>query len=130
MFTAQQEKRTANGNKKKQDSKVPFLINTLDARLIPNTVGNRRVPDYRPYTGDVNAAVDERMKWLHLAQPYAPRRHVEAPEDFDVATAKKEELLTYAREELGMADVNEDTDVRTLRKQVKDRYEAAFTKLS
>lgn len=126
MITEQQDRAAANSNKKRQDARYPFLIHTEDGRLIPNTPGNRTLMVYRPYTGKIDASLDERMRWLRTATPYMRRMVNAEPQEeiFDLNTARKDELLDYARNELGMTDVSEDTDLRTLRKQIKERYEA------
>jgi len=86
----------------KQNTKIPFLINIKDGRLIPNVpmLGGRPAekapsgqviparlphPNYRPYTGSLKASEEERMKWIEssgfkiqtvndTSEPAAPAR--------------------------------------------------------
>ena len=84
-----------------QDKRVPFLIRD-DGMLYPNTPLVRRNPRYRPYFGDVNASLADRMRFL---AGLSKRREVvynpepEAP--FDLASAGVEEILLFAQEQYG-----------------------------
>lgn len=130
MITEQQEQAAAQSaqNRNRQDRKIPFLIHIEDGRLMPNVQSIRELPEYRPYQGPdpLTATTEERLAWLRSSGPYRRVKIVDSSdaEPFDLATAPKEDLLDFARGELSMTDVNESTDIRTLRKQVKARWEA------
>lgn len=82
---AQETKMIADRNaRNKQNTKIPFLINIKDGRLLPNVPqlagkpaeiapsgqvipGRPPHPNYRPYTGSLKASEEERMKWLQSA---------------------------------------------------------------
>jgi hypothetical protein len=128
-ITAQQEASlsTRMSAKYKQDTKVPLLINLKDGRLIANSINVRDLPDYRPYTGNPKASIEERMKFIASSIGGSRSRVVdssaEAPE-FDVAKATKDEIVTFAFNEFGVV-LSEETDIRTLRKQLMAAAEAA-----
>jgi hypothetical protein len=104
----------------KQDSKVPFLINIYDARLIPNVKNTAALADWRPYRGKPTATLAERQAYIKSVS--AVRRIVdssvedEKPE-VDVGTMTKEELTTFAFNELGLA-LDPKLDPKTMRKMV------------
>jgi len=118
-----------------QDKKIPMLINIHDGRLIANSVAIRgdgtmshpANPDYRLYTGSLKASLQERMAFIASSVGIGRARVVdssaEAPE-FDVAKATKDEIIAFAFTEFGTV-LSEDTDIRTLRKQLMAASERA-----
>ena len=113
--------------KYKQDAKIPFLINIKDGRLISNSVNVRANPDYRPYTGNPKASLEERMVFIASAVGGRTRvidSSVEELPPFDLGKTTKEEIITFAFQEFGMV-LSESTDIRTLRRQVTEAAERA-----
>lgn len=107
-----------------QDKRTPFVINIVDGRLIPNTRLTRRNPNYRLYRGDVNAPLDERMRYLAsagLTQEIGPA--VDEPA-FDIGKAGKEELIAFAAAEYGVA-LDAGMHLATLRSKVSQMAKAA-----
>jgi hypothetical protein len=88
-----------------QDKTNPMCINVNDGRLFPNVPNIRKNPDYRVYTGDINASAKERMDYLKSGiGPKRARVVVEAePAPFVVATADKDDLIAFASVEYGYA---------------------------
>lgn len=107
--TPEQEIQTiARRNKSKrysQDKANPMCINVNDGRLFPNVPNIRNNPDYRVYTGDINASQKERLDYLKSGiGPKRARVVIDAePAPFVVATADKDELLAFATVEYGYA---------------------------
>lgn len=103
-----------------QDKTVPMLINIKDGRLIANSLNVRANPDYRPYGGRLDASLQERLAYIASSVGSSRTRVINsAPEaaTFDLGKATKAEIITFAMEEYGMV-LSDETDVRTLRKQV------------
>ena len=104
----------------RQNRDVPFLIHVKDGRLVPNTAGTSRLPDYRPFTGDYKAPLSERMAYLKSGGLGRNRVQVtnSAPEDavFDIGKATKEELVAFAFD--NFQAVLTDGTLASLRKQV------------
>jgi hypothetical protein len=107
-ITDQQQVMAANSRQKSkrysQDKTHPMCININDGRLFPNVPNVRKNPDYRVYTGDLNASESERMQYLRTG--LGPRRAkvvMEAPkeEPFVVGTASKDDLIAFAEMEYG-----------------------------
>lgn len=122
-ITEQQEVMSANMRQKSkryaQDKAHPMCINIHDGRLFPNVPNVRKNPDYRVYTGDVNASVEERMQYLRTG--LGPRRSrvvMEAPKEevFVVGTATKDELIAFAEMEYGYT-LNPNKPVEQLREE-------------
>lgn len=106
----------------KQNPKHPYLINVKDGRLLPNVPALAGRPqkgqpgqpgfepakpghrNYRIYTGDPKAALDERMRWLQtqVGSVGRPITLVNI-EPFDVGTATLDELIEFAQTEYGVA---------------------------
>lgn len=104
----------------KQDKKHPYLIHVQDGRLVPNVpmLAGRKAdpskgqharkphPNYRVYTGDPRADLDERMKWLQTQVGSAGLggRQISLAnvEPFDVGTATLDELIEFAQAEYGI----------------------------
>jgi hypothetical protein len=107
--TPQQEIQSiARRNKSKrysQDKANPMCINVNDGRLFPNVPNIRNNPDYRVYTGDINASQKERLDYLKSGiGPKRARVVIDAePAPFVVATADKDDLIAFASVEYGYA---------------------------
>jgi len=88
-----------------QDKANPMCINVNDGRLFPNVPNIRKNPDYRVYTGDINASAKERMDYLKSGiGPKRARAVIDAePAPFVVATADKDDLIAFASVEYGYA---------------------------
>jgi len=114
-------------NAYKQDKDIPFLINLDDARLVPNNVNTRDLPDYRPYHGDVNWDLEKRKAWVTQMLRTGGRVRVvdTSPEDtvFDLAKATKEQIAEFAKREYAL-ELALDTDIRTMRRKVMEAEEA------
>ena len=110
---------------KRQDTRAPLLINTDDARLMPNVPRILANPKYRVYHGDPKADLTARMAYLKSGGQ-GPARAVVAEDitPFDVNKASKDELIAFAANEYG-ADLDAGSDIRTLRKKVAELADAA-----
>lgn len=105
-----------------QDKDVPMLINIKDGRLIANSLNTRSNPDYRPYTGKLNASVEQRLAFVRSSVGSSRTRVVNSapdtdPATFDLGKASKAEIIAFAMDEFQIP-LSEATDVRTLRAQV------------
>jgi len=130
MINDAQDAALSNRMKQKQDTKVPFLINIKDGRLVPNVAGTRELADYRPYQGPAKAPLEARLQYLRsegrLGSAYRPLvdssvEQSSAPPapPFDIATATKDELISFAAMEYGkMLDTT--AHLATLKKQVRE----------
>jgi hypothetical protein len=119
------EGRLANARQsRRQDTQIPFLINTDDARLVPNTKLTRTNRKYIPYLGKVSDDKETRFAFLK----HGNRRRVvdtSAQEEvFDVGTADAQQLVAFALDEFG-AMLSEDTPIRKLRREVMQLAEVA-----
>jgi hypothetical protein len=116
----------ARSKKRKQDTVNPMVININDGRLMPNTPRLRVHKDYRVFTGDINATLPDRMRWLTGAkrQPIRVVNTQEAANEFDLGSASKEDIVTFAFEEYG-AVLEPTQDIRKLRKEVIRLFEAS-----
>lgn len=121
--TEMQETLAANQRQKakrySQDKAHPMCININDGRLFPNVPNIRKNPDYRVYTGDVNASVEERMQYLRTG--LGPRRTkvvMEAPKNevFVLSTASKDDIIAFADMEYGYT-LNPNEPVEALREK-------------
>lgn len=107
-LTDAQVKNLANTNlPKKQDPKVPMVINMDDGRLMPNTPRLRMHANYRPYHGSLKATQDERMAYIaSLTGAVAPARAKRKVQDdegpFDLDRASKPEMVRFAATEYGL----------------------------
>ncbi len=115
----------------RQDKKIPFLINTEDARLVPNTPLTAKLAQYRPFHGDFRASEAERKAYLMSGGLGTTKRGVKIPtqeeleaEVFDIAKASKDELIAFAFDQYQEV-LDPSTDVRTLRKKVAELAAAA-----
>lgn len=104
-ITEDTEQRIAdNRGRMRQDKKVPFLIRD-DGMLFPNVPLIGKKQNFRPYHGDVNASLEDRLRYLQGLQ--SKRRVIntevvadeEAP--FDIAKATKDELIAFAQDQYG-----------------------------
>lgn len=87
----------------RQDIKVPFLIRD-DGVLFPNVPLIAKKPNFRPYRGDINATLEERMKFLRgVSGRRVINTEVVADEEapFDIAKASKDDLIKFAADEFG-----------------------------
>lgn len=126
LNSAQEDRISAARAAKRQSRETPLLINQDDGRLFPNVPLVARNPKYRPYHGDPNASLQERMRYLKGLAPQ--RRQVintraEALEPFDIGTADKDALIAFAMDEYGAA-LNPAKTLKQLRQEV-----AALAKL-
>lgn len=113
----------------KQDKKVPLCINIHDGRLIANVKNVRDNINYRPYRGNPNASLEERMAYISSSLVTGGRARVintsdEDQEVFDLGKATKPELIAFALKEFN-TPLSEGSDIRTLRKQVQALSERA-----
>ncbi len=113
----------------KQDKKVPLCINIHDGRLIANVKNVRDNLNYRPYRGNPNASLEERMAYISSSLTTGGRARVintsdEDQEIFDIGSASKPDLVAFAMKEFN-TPLNESSDIRTLRKQVQALHERA-----
>lgn len=72
-----------------------------DGMLYPAIDSVLRKPNYRPYHGDINASLEERMQYL---QGFSNRNAaLTAAEQgtFNIATADKDDLIDYVLNEFG-----------------------------
>lgn len=90
--------------KNRQNRAVPWLIRD-DGVIFPNVPLIARKQNFRPYHGDINASLEERMNFL---KGLSSRRRVintaavaDDQEPFDIAKASKDELIKFAEEEFG-----------------------------
>lgn len=101
-----------------QDKQRPYLIHRKNGRLLPNVARLRTHKDMLPYSGNVRASLEERMRYLRTG---TFRQVVDTSEDetpFDVGTATKEDLIAFAFNELGGLQLNPATPLPAMRKQV------------
>lgn len=130
MISDQQESNlsqaAAASKKRKQDATNPMVINIHDGRLMPNTPRLRVHKDYRVFTGDINATLPERMRWLTGTkhQPIRVVNTADTAAEFDLGAASKEDIVTFAFEQYGVV-LEPTKDIRTLRKEVMRLFEAS-----
>ena len=124
MISPQQETNLAAATqraKKKQDKTNPMvIINLSNGRVMPNTPRLRAHKDYRVYSGDIKAALPERMRWLEGQSKFTAPKVVnskEAEDMFDVGTATIDELVIFAVEQWG-ATLDPAKPAKVLRKEV------------
>lgn len=109
----------ARGKLAVQDKTVPFLINRNNGRLLPNVVRLRSHKDMIPYRGSVKANLEDRMRYLRTGgarRDVAMSEPVELP-PFDVSTASKDELITFAQEEFKL-ELNPQAPLHIMRNQI------------
>lgn len=90
----------------RQDKKVPLLINTDDFRLMPNVPKIAALANYRPYPGKADDSVEVRKQFIERGNHSGPRGFVNSAANtapFDLGTASKDELVTFAMDEYGIA---------------------------
>lgn len=97
---AQEEQAAAFRARKRQDRVIPWLIRVSDGTIYPNVPLIARKPNFRPYTGDLKASLEERMAYVE-GLPGRRKIVFEAaePEPFNIKLATKEELIAFAMEE-------------------------------
>ncbi len=134
MITSEQEANLAAANaraKKKQDPKLPFVVNINDGRLMPNTPRLRAHKDYRVYPVNAEQAKQsttaDRMKWIErsAAMFSTPKvtNSLAEQDSFDVGTANADELAVFAMETWGLA-LDPKKPLKALRKEVMDKADA------
>lgn len=120
---AEQRMIAARNARNQQDKKHPFVINIKDGRLLPNVPTLRAHPDYRVYTGDPKAAVEDRLRFLSVAG-HRPRvvdseeGEQAPPPPFDIAKASREELVAFAASQYD-ATLDPGAHLNALRAQVR-----------
>lgn len=132
MITERQEQAIAESRVRTlQDKKVPFLVNREDFRLYPNTPLSRKNPDYMPYDGKPDDDLPTRRAYVEGRGHQRPRVVNSAAEAdaFDIGTASKDELVTFAIAEYGVM-LDGAKDIRTLRKEFMAQVEALAGKES
>lgn len=121
MITDKQEGAIAAARaRKRQDKAHPYLVNIKDGRLMPNVPNVRAQADYRVYDGPINNSRAERMVWVTKALRMNPIKIIDssvAEDVFDVGTASKDDLLTFAMDQWGMA-LDGEKSLLVLRKEV------------
>lgn len=138
MITAEQESNLAAANaraRKKQDREHPFVVNTKDGRLMPNTPRLRAHKDYRVLPMGLEDAkkstIGQRLKWVEKSASIntGPKvtNSMAAQDEFDVGTATADELAVFAMETWGLA-LDPKLPLKALRKQVMDKAAAAEEK--
>jgi hypothetical protein len=121
MINEAQEAALSQHTRPKQDTKIPFLINIDDARLVPNVPKLRTHPKYRPYHGVLAASHADRLTYLKTEFRSGGERLVidsTKVKAFDIATATKEELITYAFNEFGVT-IDPSTHGNAVRVQLR-----------
>lgn len=123
MITEQQEQNLADSlarSKKKQDRTNPMVINIDDLRLMPNTPRLRVHAKYRVYSGPIDASKADRQRWLDGALRHLPRKVINSAADeppFDIGTASKDDLVTFAMENFG-TQLEFNKPLKALREEV------------
>ena len=94
----------AHRGKSRQNKAIPWLIRD-DGMLVPNVPLIAKRPNFRPYRGDLNASLEDRLRYL---QNLGGKRRVinsaaQADEDapFDIAKATKAQLIEFAQDQYG-----------------------------
>lgn len=123
QITTQDEAALATARaRRRQDKKVPMLINIKDGRLLPNVPNMRTHKDYFPYTGKVSASKDERLAFIKtMAQGRGGRRlivNTELP-PFDLAKASKDDLMAFAATEFQLV-LDKTQSLQAMRKAIVD----------
>lgn len=118
---------------RKQDVKIPFLINIKDGRLYPNIPLMRSTKfgqNYRPYLGPVKATLEQRMQYLRTEGVGGGMRqaavidseeatYTPPAQPFDISKATKEELITFAATQYGKV-IEPNVHFMTARKMVRE----------
>lgn len=101
--------------KHRQDKVVPWLIRD-DGMIYPNVPLLAKLKTMRPYTGDIKAPLEERLKYL---SGLPTRRAVtfDEPEPFNISTASKQELIAFAMDEYS-EPIGEDEHLNKVRATV------------
>jgi len=130
MITSTQEQALSDARGRTlQDKKVPFLVHREDFRLYPNTPLSRKNPDYVPYDGQPTDDLATRRAYVEGRAHRRPRVVNSAAEAdaFDIGTATKDELVTFAMGEYGVM-LDASKDVRTLRREFMAQVDALSAK--
>lgn len=70
-----------------------------DGMLFPALDSVLRNPRYRPYHGDINASLEERMAYLQGKQSANAAKEAAERGVFNIATAEKDELIDFMLDE-------------------------------
>jgi hypothetical protein len=130
MITSQQEQALSDATGRvAQDKRVPFLINRDDFRLYPNTRLSRKNPNYVPYDGKPDDDLPTRRAYVEGRVSQRPRivNSMAEADAFDIGTASKDELVSFAIGEYGVM-LDAAKDIRTLRKEFMSQVEALNAK--
>jgi hypothetical protein len=100
-LTAADEQRMADRRSRLRQKKNPALVIRDDGMLYPNTAQMERHPRFRPYHGDPNASLQDRMRYLAGLQKKRAVVFEETDDPFDVNTASVDELVQFALDQYG-----------------------------
>lgn len=104
----------------RQDKHVPWLIRD-DGMLFPNVPLIAKKQNFRPYHGDLQASLEDRLNYLKGIRSQrrvinsAAMADAEAP--FDIAKASKDELIQFALDEHGVT-IDPETHLNKIRADV------------
>lgn len=97
-LTEQQQAAAINArNARRQNKAQPWLIRD-DGQIFPNVPLLAKRKNMRVFTGDINAPLEERMRYLQ-GMPGKRRVVFEEAEPFNITKASKEELVAFAFDE-------------------------------
>lgn len=101
--------------KHRQDKTTPFLIRD-DGMLLPNVPLLAKLKTMRPYTGKLDATLEERLQFL---KGLPTRRAItfDEPEPFNISKATKQELIAFAMDEYS-EPIDEETHLNKVRATV------------
>lgn len=88
----------------RQNKKIPLLIRD-DGMLFPNVELVARKQNFRPYTGDPKATLEQRRQWLKTGGAGFAGRQVNysaEPAPFELGKASALEIVAFALEEYGI----------------------------
>lgn len=104
-------------SRKRQNQDVPYLIRD-DGDLYPNVPLVAKDVRFRPFHGDVNASLNERLDYLRgIAKKRKVTYNPQDTEPFEIGTADLDDLLMFAMDEYGVA-LDSSLPLRKLREQV------------
>lgn len=94
--------RAGHRSKARQDKQVPLLIRD-DGMLFPNVPLIAKKKNFRPYHGNPNATLEERMAYLagRAGRRVMASMPFEDDEPFDISTADRNALIDFAEAEYG-----------------------------
>lgn len=113
-ITEEHEKQAASfRGKHRQNKAQPWLIRTTDGSIFPNVPLIAKRQNMRPYSGDINAPVEERMKML-AGMPGRRTVVFDEVEPFNITKASKTELIAFAMDEYSEV-IGEDEHINKVR---------------